>query len=265
MIYFPQMATGAMGQYPLNARRIQRTIINDCPDGRRIKLADPGGASVRWQLDFQELTDGELSSIQQFFQSTEGRLNGFSLLDPTGNLIAWSEKLDQPVWLRTSALTIESNIPDPAGSTRAARITNASGAALTLQQTLNAPGWFSYCLSAFGRSDQSDTLVMLQQTAAGTATQSFPLQSEWRRFVFATKAQTAAESISFGFQVPNGSSIDLFGIQVEAQPGASSYKPTASGNGVYPNARVDDDKLTITSYGPDRHSCTVAIVSQPNG
>lgn len=92
MTYFPQMATGAIGQYPLSVRGVQRTIVNDCLDGRRIKLPDRGAAHARWQFNFRELTDVELNALEQLFQSAEGRLNGFTLLDPSGNLLAWSEK-----------------------------------------------------------------------------------------------------------------------------------------------------------------------------
>lgn len=111
-----------------------------------------------------------------------------------------------------------------------------------LHQTLNAPGWFTYCLSVYGRSSQGQTLTMTQQTPAGISTRAFILQSEWKRFVFSAKADTTAESISFGLEIANNSSIDLFGMQVEPQPGASAYKRTGSANGVYPNARFDDDK-----------------------
>lgn len=265
MTYFPQMTTGAIGQYPLSLRRIQRTIVNECLDGQRIKLSDPGTALVRWQFDLRELIDAERNAIQQLFQSAEGRLNSFTLLDPTGNLLAWSEKLDEPVWQKSPALSVASGFPDPVGSSRATHVNNTSGTDLTLHQTLNAPGWFSYCLSVYSRSDQSSTLTMTQQTPAGISRRSFPLQGAWRRFALTAKSDTTAESISFGLEIANNASIDLFGIQVEAQPGASAYKRTASANGVYANARFNDDKLTITTYGPGRHACSLAIVSQPNG
>ena len=63
------------------------------------------------------------------------------------------------------------------------------------------------------------------------------------------------EVVTFGIQAQPGRSADLFGIQVEAQAGASGYKMTTSNSGVYPTARFLDDALSITTDGPDQHSC----------
>jgi hypothetical protein len=53
----------------------------------------------------------------------------------------------------------------------------------------------------------------------------------------------------------------VFGMQVEAQPAASLYKQTAETGGVYPNARFRDDVMTITTIGPNRHSCEMNIIN----
>jgi hypothetical protein len=53
--------------------------------------------------------------------------------------------------------------------------------------------------------------------------------------------------------------VDVFGIQAEAQAGASTYKSSTT-SGVYENARFRDDELKITSSGVNRHSCTVNII-----
>jgi hypothetical protein len=69
------------------------------------------------------------------------------------------------------------------------------------------------------------------------------------------------DSISFGIALGPGTTVDVFGMQVEAQPGASLYKRTAEAGGVYPNARFRDDVMTITTIGPNRHSCEMDIVN----
>ena len=73
--------------------------------------------------------------------------------------------------------------------------------------------------------------------------------------------QDTADSISFGIALDPGATVDIFGIQVEAQTAASLYKQTAETGGVYPNARFRDDALTITTVGPSRHSCELDIVN----
>ena len=60
MPFFPQLPSGTAVQYPIQKRRIQRTIVNDCQDGRQIRLADTGATSVRWDLQYESLSDAEI-------------------------------------------------------------------------------------------------------------------------------------------------------------------------------------------------------------
>ena len=63
----------------------------------------------------------------------------------------------------------------------------------------------------------------------------------------------------FGVEIGAGQSVDLFGMQAEAQPGASGYKQTFSKCGLYPRARFLDDTLSLTTEGPDQHACRIRI------
>src|SRR5882762_7704354 len=93
MLYFPQLSTGAVGQYPIQKRQLTRTVINEASDGARHKLADANAAAVEWSLNFQTLTDDEREGLTQFHGSVEGQWGDFTFLDPTDNLLCWSEKL----------------------------------------------------------------------------------------------------------------------------------------------------------------------------
>jgi hypothetical protein len=70
--------------------------------------------------------------------------------------------------------------------------------------------------------------------------------------------------VPFGFQLPAGALVDIFGFQVEAQPAPSTYMRSQSTTGVYPRARFDQDELTVTAQGPDNLEVRVRIVS-PDG
>src|ERR1041385_8610371 len=98
MLYFPQLSSGAIAQYPLRKRSVEKTIVNRSPDGTTIKYSDRGATFREWQLAFQNLNDSEMDALQQFFSACEGRLHAFTILNLTGNLLAWSEALGQPVW-----------------------------------------------------------------------------------------------------------------------------------------------------------------------
>jgi hypothetical protein len=65
--------------------------------------------------------------------------------------------------------------------------------------------------------------------------------------------------VTFGVTLSAGSTIDLFGFQVDAQAGASKYKPTAAQNGVYANAYFLNDSLVVTADGVNQSSCKLQI------
>jgi hypothetical protein len=236
MIY-PQLT-----HYPVVKRRTLRTVVNRTADGRAVRLADPAGGSIAWQLQYSGLSDDELASLEQFFATAEGTLNGFTFLDPAANLLASSGELDQSVWVKSPGLTLSALTPGW-------RIDNPSGATQSLVQMLGAaPTGYVYCLSAVVRGT---AVTML----AGSSRAERVLSGSWHQISFATTPDTP----SFGLEVPAGGAVDILGMQVEAQGAASLYRKSAAA-GVYEGARFADDALEITTTGVNRHSCTVNIV-----
>lgn len=258
MLYFPQLSTGATGQYPVSKRSVQRTIVSQLPDGHAVKLADPGADYVEWQLAFQGLSDAELNTLEQFHAACEGQLNSFVFLDPVGNLLAWSEQLTQAAWQASTLLEITAGIDDPNGGSSATRITNQAAADLALQQDINAPGWYCYCFSVYARG-QGGSISLLRAAGSVSASESCALPPKWTRLTSGGALNTTAESFSAGILIPAGQSVDVFGFQLEAQPGASPYKPTLSGGGVYATAHFSQDAFAFTTTAPNRHSCTLTI------
>jgi hypothetical protein len=257
MLYFPQLSSGATGQFPMQRQRVTRTVINQSADNYTVKLVDAAAAMTSWHISFAELTDQELAALEVLFEATEGRLNPFTFLDPTDNLLAWSEQQDQPAWQKDPLLTLAGSQPDPSGGAGAFRIVNTGGANQTIQQTINAPASLQYCFSVYARSDASTSLWLV----AGSQTIAQGIGPQWSRLSYAAQPQGTQETINFGVMLAAGATVDVFGIQAEAQSAASLYKKTAEQGGVYPNARFRDDTLTITTAGPNRHSCELDIVN----
>ena len=252
---FPQLQTGASGQYPIRKRRLERTIRNLSPDGREIKFADAGALTIEWQLNFEELTDAEKNAVEGFYQGMEGSLGTFTFLDPTDNLFAWSEKLDEAVWEKDPLLQITAGITDPLGTTRASRMVNSGGASQRLVQTLNVPASYFYCLSLYARSDAAGQVNLVRGAELGVR----EVQSQWSRLTFASASASTDNTAAFGIEIPAGGSTEIFGMQVEAQIGASLYKKTTSRGGVYASARFRNDELRVNTVGPGRHGCAIAI------
>ena len=262
MLYFPQLSSGATGQYPIRKRSIERTIVNRVPDGRSIKYSDTGATSLEWQLAFQNLNDAEIDTLQQFFSACEGQLNAFTFLNPVGNLLAWSEELDQSVWERSTLLQLSPGVPDPNGGSVATRITNPTISDLTLQQAINAPGWFSYCFSTYVRGQSGTGISLFLQAGAASVNSASQVQPNWTRIAVSGKQNTTAEITTAGITVAAGQSIDIFGLQLEPQPAASPYKVSFSANGIYDNAHFTDDFLDVTTTAPNHHSCTLTITAR---
>jgi hypothetical protein len=189
----------------------------------------------------------------------EGRLKSFVFLDPTDNLLAWSEDLGEEVWWKDPLLELSAGVGDPYGTLRATRITNPTQSPLTIQQAVEVPGWFQYCLSVYARSGQSVEIGLVRNSAGGTEKKAFRIGPEWRRVEYASKLADSSEEVSFGLEVPGGGAVEVFGVQVESQIGASRYKRTLARSGVYPEAWLREDALTVRTEGPDRHACRLRI------
>lgn len=255
MLVYPQMTTGALTQLPVEKRHSLRTVINTLGDGNWIKLADPAGETTEWRLRYTDLSDQEASALEQFFKATEGSLRVFTFLDPTANLLAWSDRLDHAEWIKGPLLSITGGLADPLGGTNAWHISNAGAAAQVLSQIVEGPGGYFYCLSAYAKSSAGQAATLLR----GSARADRILTSEWSRITFSGSGDATAESVEFGIEVPAGGSVDLFGMQVEPQTYASAYKRSTTG-AVYPTAWFRNDSLNITATDVNRHSVTVDII-----
>ena len=254
MLTYPQLSSGALMQFPVRKRRQLRTVVNTAADGSSIKLADPNAETSQWSLSYAQLTDAEVGALQQFFTDAEGTLNAFTFIDPTANLLAWSDHLDNAVWIPGPQLAVAGGIADPVGATNAWHLANPSGAAQNIAQTLAVPTAYTYCFSVYVRSAQPLTATMV----LGSHRFTQPVTSNWTRLVCSGTGDSAAQNITFALELPAGAAVDVYGMQVEAQAGASVYKASTTG-GIYENARLGSDALSITTTGVNQHSCTVSI------
>lgn len=259
MLYFPQLVSGSVAQFPVEKYYTTRTIVNTCEDGHAVKYFDAGASTEEWTLLLRDLSDSELNTLQTFVASCEGQLQPFVFLDPAGNLLTWSDTLSEAVWQATSALQVETGIDDPFGGTGASRLINASAADLTLQQTVNAPGWFMYCLSVYARTGSATATTFLQ-SGSSTSSLTVGASNSWTRVSHAATLNTTAASLSAGVVVPAGQSVDVYGFQLEPQPGASAYKRSFGTGGVYPVAHLASDTFTFTTDAPNRHHCKIQIL-----
>ncbi len=249
MLVYPQLATGALTQFPVRKRRQMRTVVNPAADGSAVKLADPAAEITEWRLEYAGLTDAEAAALEQFFEAAEGTLNGFTFVDPVGNLLAYSEQLNDAAWSADPMLTAT------AGDPGVWHLANTGAAAQGITQTLAVPGGYVCSLSVYLRAAQTTSASLV----AGAGSRGISVGNAWQRFQYTVSVDAATQTTTFGLQLPAGAAVDAQGFQVEAQPGASVYKATTTG-GVYENARLGDDTLAITATDVNQHSATVNII-----
>jgi hypothetical protein len=258
MQIFPQLTTGALALYPVTKQELQRTVVNVLADGSAVVYADPDGAIAGWSLRATGLTLAEWIAIESLFQQTAGMAGTFTFLDPVGNLLLQSENFSAGAWTNGALVQLTAGIADPFGTTRATRLVNMGQAAAGVMQILNVPGDFQYCLSVWVRSTSGSAVTL----AAANTSKSFRAGTQWKRVYFSSNpGQAGATTVTFGAQLAAGGSVELFGMQAEAQLGPSDYKITSAVGGVYPKARFGSDQITVTAQGADVYDAVFQIVS----
>ena len=261
MLHYPQLTTGSVCQFPVKRRTTLRTVSNELPSGDNIRMSDPAAARVRWQLQYLGITDGERTSIEQLFETAEGQLTKFTFLDPTDNLLMWSEDFTKSVWTIDPLLQVTSGIADPSGGTGAVQLTNTAQVPQSATQSIGAASWFQYCLSVYLRSDSPSTIQLVLSAAGQELRSAIAVTTVWTRATKTGSIPSNLDVISFRLELPAGARVSAFGAQVEPQLAPGHYKKTLDRAGVYSGTRFDSDSLTITTDAPNQHSCSVSLVS----
>lgn len=175
------------------------------------------------------------------YDPTTGLLKGLLLEGSSTNLLNWSESFattggTNNNWSDTNITRTSTNNVDPANRTTALRIT-ASAANGTIIST-----------AAIGSSAQRTFSIWLRRVSGtgniqytldnGTTYTTQAITSSWVRYTFGSTNANQQVGIRI---VTSGDSIELWGAQLEAVSGASSYIPTGANQGTR-NA----DKMSMT-------------------
>jgi|YNPMSStandDraft_1061717.scaffolds.fasta_scaffold02412_2 hypothetical protein len=261
MLYFPQLQTGAIAQYPLRRRRVGRTALNAVPGGEEVKLWDADDERLEWELHLKGLTDEEWRAVEELFHACEGSLGSFCFLDPTANLLRWSSDPTQTVWRRDAVLEAHSGLQDPFGGNGAVRLVNPGQTEQTLSQALDVPASFQYCFSLFVRGAAQGRVKLKQWSSSRTTATEFEVTSSWRRISQTARLGGTEARVNFGVAIPAGGSVEIYGPQVEPHPGASDYKESREQGGIYPSARFVSDELRVRTDGVDSHASVIRIAA----
>ena len=258
-LFFPQLSSGALAQYPIKKTRLVRTINNVLPDGNMILLPDPGGARLVWQMAYTDLSSSDLGVLQNHFSACLGPFHAFTFIDPTDNMLVFSSDLTAAAWQTSSLIRLSSGLADPQGGAAAFSAVNGSQVSELISQTLIVPAGYQYCFSLYASSAQPAELVLLRSGPATSESTVVSIGSEWSRVVSTGQLSDSGTSLTVSISLAPGQQVGLYGPQVEAQILPSRYRPTAGTGGVYANAHWGIDQLAISADAPNLFSTAFSI------
>lgn len=257
MSFYPQIGQGTVSQFPLRRTRNWRAITNQLESGEQFIVPDSAGGQIEWYLRYADLSDAETASLNNLFAASFGSYGSFTFIDPLANLLGWSEDLSKPDWQLT-LLSQSAGVNDPMGTERASSIANGSSGTLQLAQSLGISGDYVACFSAWVRSNATGTVTLQRDVSQTTA----PVGPQWTRIYLSATGTAGALSSTFSIAIAAGQAVDVWGLQVEAQPFPSVYRQTTAALGIYGETYFGNDDMTVTSTAPGLSSCTIKLISR---
>lgn len=258
-LFFPQMMSGALAQYPIEKSRITRTIQNVLPDGTLILYSDASAGHLLWNLQYTELSSVDLNALQSHFLNCVGPLRAFTFIDPTDNMLTWSSDITQSVWNAPATLEIVSGVSDPTGGTAAFSITNNGQAAQGIQQTVAGPAGYQYVFSAYVSSPTSASVTLSRSGPSQSSSESFGTSTSWTRINSSGQLTDTGETFTVAITLAPGQQVNVYGPQLEAQLAPSRYRATFQSGGVYANAHWGVDQLPVIATAPGQFSTAFSI------
>jgi hypothetical protein len=274
--YFPQFMTSkAMVQ--LDSYKSQtsfRTIVVDIESGPRQTYGLYGTGLNNFPTDglgkYQAtvvITDAELVALRDFFEDRNGRLEEFIFLDPSGNLVKYSEDFANVDWTKTN-LSLGALTTDPYNGSLAYPITATTSDGFMSAPVLPAGDASGFVLtaSAWVKPQSPGQTLEIGFTdgggsVLGSRTWQITTVGRWYRIHYThTLASAAAVRMKLGgFSTWNATTIHVFGVQVVALPAEGGYVKSPACYGYRPKCRFDMDEFKWRKTGPDENTVSFSI------
>jgi hypothetical protein len=259
-LFFPQLTSGALAQYPVKKTRLVRTIKNVLPDGNMVLSPDPNASHLIWQLSYTGLETADTQALQSHMASCSGPFRAFTFIDPTENMLVWSSNLQNAPWQSSSLISFQTSVADPDGGTGAVMVTNLGQQSLSINQTLTVPANYQYCFSVYVTSVQPSLVTLTTGLAApAQETTSFAVNAGWSRLIWSGRLADTGTQFYVAINLAAGQQVSIYGPQLEPQLSPSRYRPTGSWGGVYANAHWGVEQLTTIADAPGLYSTSFSI------
>ena len=248
--YYPQIGSGIITALPYQRSAAFDTIRNELPSGQIFARSNLSNELGVWSVVHQALSNSDLETLRTFFAGRHGRALSFIFLDPSGNLVPFSEDFADASWSNQQA-TIGAAVTDPEGGNLATSVASTGSDAklwTTILPDGDASGYI-LCGSVWARatgSSQQLHIAFLDSGPLIIGGTTFDLpQNQWVRIQHTI---TLATATSIGFQIgglgtwASGETIQLFGAQAVPMPGPGEYSKSPGNSGLHNNCRFGSDE-----------------------
>jgi hypothetical protein len=259
-LFYPQLKTGAVAQYPIRKVAVTRAVSNVLPGGGILLCPDDAASRTIWNFEYAGVSKEELSVLQNFFEICDGPLKPFTFLDPTGNLLSASSNFLDDAWQLSSAAKILGTSAGPLPNLAAFTLVNNGQTIQELEQTLDIPASYHYCCSMYVSSATSQPVTLFRRSPYAEETALFNAGPEWKRVWTAGNLQDQSTGLSIGLKLSPGQHLSIAAAQLEAQPSVSPYRNSSqTGGDIYPNAHWALEELKVRHLGPNSVNVSVSI------
>jgi hypothetical protein len=128
----------------------------------------------------------------------------------------------------------------------------------SLSQSIAIPGEYVGCFSLWIRSNGAGSVTLERDGTADVV----PVGPAWKRAFVSGSGAGGATHATVSLTLAAGQTVEVWGLQFEAQPYGSQYKFTTAPQGIYAETYFAGDELTMTSTGPGLTSCDITLISR---
>lgn len=258
-LFFPQLSSGALAQYPISRTRVARTVKNVLANGDMVLYPDTGAGHLIWSLEYSELSNVDIAALELHFAACSGPYRAFTFLDPTGNLLAWSSDLKQPVWGAPASLAIAGGVTDPVGGSAGFKLTNNGQIVQGIAQTLAVPAAYQYVFSVYVQSTTGAAVTLSRAGQIASTAQTFIAGPAWQRIEIGGTLQDTGSSMGVALSTTAGEQVNVYAPQLEAQIAPSRARLTGLKGGVYSKAHWGVNSLPVVATAPGLFTTSFTI------
>lgn len=266
--YYPQINGNLIiTQLPYTSELAYSTVVQDLETGMRWTyplrgVSLPGYPNFplgRFTLNYPGITDAEAATLEAFFNSMRGKWLTFRFLDPSGNLLQFSEDFTKSYWSKTASHT--AGQADPFNNTNATLLGSGNVEGVVGPSDGGMQG-IVMCASIWAKASAggvSATIGFLDNSTSTFYSNTFLVPTgNWLRV---SKTLVLPTNNQFLFKLTiSGGSCTVFGAQVAPTKGESAYVRTPGNYGYHENVRFDTDYFDVNVSGPNQNAIVLPAV-----